>query len=72
MVELLAVKKGDSYIRFLDNGFVSCTMSKASVYPLTQKDVVKALLDRYKEHGLSSAILVKLTINEEVYDWPEG
>ena len=72
MVELLAVKKGDSYIRFLGDGFETCTMSKASVYPLAQKDVVKELLGRHKAHGLSDAILVKLTIQEEVYDLPEG
>lgn len=67
MVELLAVKKGEDYIRFDDGGFEPCPMAKASVYPLAQEGVVKELLTRYQKHGLATAILVKLTIHEEVY-----
>ena len=39
--ELLVVKVGDEYIRFLETGFEYCSMNKASVFPLESIEEVK-------------------------------
>ena len=64
--ELLVVKAGDEYIRFIDTGFEYCSMNKASVFPLGQvSEVRKRCADISSEiQGLQ---LMKLVIIEEPF-----
>ena len=66
MTELLIVKTGDSYIRFTEGGFEQCSMSKGSVFPLSEiKEVKKKCVNLARD--VSNVQLMKLTICEEPF-----
>lgn len=67
MVELLAVKYGERYLRFRDDDFEFCDMARATVYPLDQQDKIRKKLRTCQERGLAGAGIVKLTIHEEAF-----
>jgi hypothetical protein len=67
MTELLIVKAGEDYYRFTDGEIVSCSMSKASVFPLAQLAEARACRDQLQKRGVP-AQLFKLTIVEEPYN----
>ena len=64
--ELLIVKEGEKYIRFLETGFEYCSMNKASVFPLDSVEEVKVRCSkiRLETEGLQ---LMKLVITEEPF-----
>jgi len=64
--ELLIVKEGANYIRFLESGFEYCSMNKASVFPLKSVDELKT---RCSEIGSETKELqlMKLVIREEPF-----
>ncbi len=66
MTELLIVKAGDDYYRFTDGEIVSCSMSKASVFPLAHLAEARAFCDQLQKRGIPGQ-LFKLTIVEEPY-----
>lgn len=65
MIELLAIKDGERYLRFQGDDFELCAMAKATVYPLAQQDQVYEKLRTCQAQGLTEAVIVKLTIHEE-------
>ena len=64
--ELLVVKVGDDYIRFLDTGFEYCSMNKASVFPLVQVAELRTRCDEI-EPKIKGLQLMKLVISEEPF-----
>ena len=64
--ELLIVKAGDDYIRFVEDDFQRCAMNKGSVFPLEQLEKVKEKCRKFliNEHFVR---LMKLTIIEEPF-----
>ena len=67
MITLLAIKSGDDYFRFKDDGYHFCPFSKASVFPVDQADKVRAHLSRLKDDGIVEPLIVQLTITEKPY-----
>lgn len=66
MSELLIVKAGAEYLRFVADEGIPGPLSKASVFPLTQVDEAKARCQKLVNAGIA-ARLMKLTILEEPY-----
>lgn len=66
MTELLIVKSGTEYCRFLEKGFELCEMNKASVFPLTDVAGAKQALSMVKESG-RDGVIMKLSIREELF-----
>mgnify|MGYP001228426553 CR=1 FL=1 len=64
MTELLVIKVGDDYLRFQEDRFERCSMSKASVFPFKEIFRAREALVEVKRAGLDGRI-VKLTIHEE-------
>lgn len=64
--ELLIVKVGDDYIRFVGDDFQRCEMNKGSVFPLTQLEEIQAKCRKLLA-GESFVRLMKLTIIEEPF-----
>ncbi len=64
--ELLIVKVGDDYIRFVEGDFQRCGMNKGSVFPLAELEEVQAKC-RKMLIGESFVRLMKLTIVEEPF-----
>jgi hypothetical protein len=64
--ELLIVKAGDDYIRFVEDDFQRCGMNKGSVFPLAQLEEVQAKCRKLLV-GESFVRLMKLTIIEEPF-----
>ena len=67
MKELLIVKAGNQYLRFLPEGHQFCEFDKASVYPLDQVAQVRERIHRAQENGIADIELRKLTIIEEPF-----
>ena len=67
MKELLIVKSGDQYLRFLPEGHQFCKFDKASVFPLDQVTEVQKRILRAQNDGVAEIELRKLTIIEEPY-----
>lgn len=66
MTELLVVKSGEEYLRFQDDDFAFCTMSKASVYPLSRLAEVCSRMHQVTRAGIECK-LMKLTITETAF-----
>jgi len=66
-MKLLVVKEADHYFRLSDEGFETCSMSKASVYPLDQYEVVAERLNTLHSQGHRQAKIMQLTIHETEY-----
>jgi hypothetical protein len=64
--ELLVVKAGDTYIRFIDTGFEYCSMNKASVFPLGNIGEVRKRCDDISSE-IQGLQLMKLVITEEPF-----
>ncbi len=64
--ELLIVKAGDDYIRFIEGDVKRCEMNKGSVFPLAQLEEVQAMCRKLLA-GESCVRLMKLTIIEEPF-----
>ena len=64
--ELLIVKAGDDYIRFVEDDFQRCAMNKGSVFSLGHLDEVQAKCRKLlvNEHFVR---LMRLTIIEEPF-----
>jgi hypothetical protein len=67
MTELLIIKSGSEYLRFTADGFESSSLSKASVFPLTQAAEAKARCREAVAAG-EAAQLMKLQITEANYE----
>lgn len=67
MKELLIVKAGDRYLRFLPEGHQICNFDKASVFPLDQVSQVQELMYLARKAGAVDIELRKLSIREEPY-----
>lgn len=66
--ELLIFRRGEQYIRLVDNGYQLCTMNKASVFPLADLAQVRKTLNHLTRQGGEDIRLHKLTIIEEPYE----
>lgn len=66
MSELLIIKVGTEYVRFVADEFERCQLNKASVFPLAQVEEAKLRCRRLTAAGVA-AVLMKLTIVEEPY-----
>ena len=64
--ELLIVKEGEKYIRFLETGFEYCSMNKASVFPLKSVEEVKERCSEIR-FQTEEFQLMKLVICEEPF-----
>lgn len=67
MKQLLIVKAGIQYLRFLPEGHQICSFDKASVFPLDQVAQVREKISRAVGDGVADIELRKLTIIEEPY-----
>lgn len=66
MSELLIIKVGTDYVRFVGETFDFCPLNKASVFPLAQAEEGKQRCRQLTEAGFVPEIM-KLTIVEEPY-----
>jgi len=66
MTELLIVKSGEDYFRFIADGYEICGLNKASVYPLSQYEDAKKGCRLLLEAGIEGQVM-KLTISEELF-----
>ncbi|MFH0785475.1 MAG: hypothetical protein V2B20_26475 [Pseudomonadota bacterium] len=66
MNQLLIIKAGLEYVRFVADEFQRCPLSKASVFPLAQVEEAKRRCRELSEAG-HAAELMKLTIVEKPY-----
>ncbi len=66
MSELLIIKVGAEYVRFVADEFERCQLNKASVFPLALAEEAKLRCQRLSKDGVA-AVLMKLTIVEEPY-----
>jgi hypothetical protein len=66
MSELLIIKAGAEYVRFVVDEFQRCPLNKASVFPLAQAEEAKRRCRELSEAGVVVE-LMKLTIIEEPY-----
>jgi len=64
--ELLIVKEGEKYIRFLETGFEYCSMNKASVFSLRSVKEVKERCSLIRSQT-TKLQLMKLVICEEPF-----
>jgi hypothetical protein len=64
--ELLIVKMGTNYIRFVEQGFEPCPMNKGSVFALSEASTIKQKCARFLPEN-SSFQIMKLTIFEEPF-----
>ena len=64
---LLIIKQGPAYIRVTDNGYTTCNMDKASVFPESRIEEVLAHVKRLNAHGKEAAAVYQLTITETPY-----
>ncbi len=67
-IDLIIIKKGDMYIRFKGNDYLTCKLDKASVFPLDQIDMVKTHLIKLKQKGFEQVSVRKLTLVEKPFD----
>lgn len=65
--ELLIVKVGEDYARFVEGGFERCTMNKASVFPLADLDLVREKCAACFA-GDTGYLIRKLVITEEPFE----
>jgi hypothetical protein len=66
-MELLCLKSNNEYLRITGDAYQLTSMNKASVYPITEKDMVKTLYHKFRMES-DDLHIVKLTINEEPFD----
>lgn len=64
--ELLIVKDGDTYIRFIGDGFEYCSMNKASVFPVENVEEVQKKCSMIASQT-GPLQLMKLIIREEPF-----
>ncbi len=67
MTQLLILKNSKGYFRIKNEGYHSCTLQQASVFPLDKVEEVQSLLERLHGEGLDDTEIYKLTINEEPF-----
>lgn len=65
-MELLVLKSGEAYLRIVPDGYERVNMSKASVYPIDQKEKVEKIC-RTLQDQLNDVTIRKLIIIEEDY-----
>ena len=66
-MKLLVLKEADRYFRFRQENIEICKMSKASVYPPEQYQLVAENLKQLHENGYPDARIMQLTITETEY-----
>lgn len=66
-MKLLCLKTDDNYLKINNNEFELTSISKASVYPISQKDQVKDYYNKFKHNFVYLAIR-QLTITEEAFN----
>ena len=64
--ELLIVKEGEKYVRFLETGFEYCSMNKASVFSLGSVEEVKERCSEIRSQT-KELQLMKLVIRQEPF-----
>lgn len=65
--ELLIIKTENAYIRITDRDYETCTLEKASVFPLDHLSDVKQHTEALQQrHGITPGVF-KLTIVEEPF-----
>lgn len=68
MQKLFIIKDGSDYFRFSEQGYIRCSLQKASVYPLDKQEHVKLLVQQLHADGVKGAQLFVLTLSEERYE----
>lgn len=63
-MELLIIKCKDGYIRVKDNDYITCTMDKASVFPIQDLDRVKQHVKNLRKRDEQNIQIRTLTIIE--------
>jgi hypothetical protein len=66
-MELLCLKSDHKYLHITSDTFELTSMSKASVYAVSESDTVKTLFYKFKGE-LKDLHVVKLKITEEIAD----
>ena len=66
-MELVAIKVGKKYVRFVGETFELCNMDKASVVPISKLAEIRTMLATVIPTA-PDAVIVKLTITEEVLE----
>jgi hypothetical protein len=66
-MELLCLKSNGQFLRILNGSYQLTSMTKASVYPVAESDMVRTLYFRFKKE-LEELHIIKLTIVEEEID----
>lgn len=66
-MNLLVLRNGEDYFRFAEDGWTTCGLAKASVYPEEHAEAVCRLLDQVHDAGMRGAEIRRLVIVEEPY-----
>lgn len=72
MEQLLLIKEGADYFRFSGDGYVRCSLQKASVYPMQQLAQVKALHSQLLDEGCAGARIMLLSLTEQPFIQSKG
>ncbi|MFH1156663.1 MAG: hypothetical protein V1793_22905 [Pseudomonadota bacterium] len=62
--ELLIIRTGTAYLRFIKEECLACGLDKASVFPMEAMDTVVARAQTLKSRGFPDASVFRLTITE--------
>lgn len=68
VTELLVLKVGGDYLRVREGNAQRCGLEKASVFPLSRLEAVRAHLAELLAGGFPEARLCRLKITEEPFD----
>ncbi len=64
-VKLLVLKSGPHYIRIHEDDYQTCSMEKATVFPLERIEEAKIHAQRLREKGFRDVAVYRLVIQEE-------
>ncbi len=68
-MDLLVLKSKDDYIRAKNDEYQLCGLNKASVFPISQRDLVANHLEKLRAEGFDAPTAARLRIRETPYDF---
>jgi hypothetical protein len=66
-MKLLIIKAGSDYFRFTEDGHMTCSLQKASVYPLDKLGLARENCSRLQQLGIDAQLYL-LNITEKRFE----
>lgn len=67
---LLIIKNGNDYVRVKGEEYHTCTIDKASVFPMEKLELVKKHVESMKQNGFDQPAISRLVLKEEAFQEP--